>query len=385
MRFLISAFLMTFTVNSYAQANGTFWEWQNFVSIWRLETRIISLEETAIENTDAPSVVAGTDTQQWGPNIAAHSETNHIDSLTNTSTIAGGGYTNREQLIGSAELDPGYVAGSASIATISGGYDNVNNQQAGTIAGGAHHFLYGAGDHGTIGGGSSNSITYGSYSTIGGGGGFSTPHSISGTRATIAGGGGNTIDGHYNVISGGLNNAVYAHSSAIAGGRDNAIYAEYSLVAGNQSTILSHALGSMAIGNEVVSSSPGSINVSGRGNEGQSIVFNLNNQTINSETVYLLGKGVWTTPNIPENAIWSGEIHVTAASDSGLVSAYKVSFASTSSRVVAMSVTEDFADELGIGIPSLIIQNYRFLFNVTGVSGQTINWNATAVVSQANL
>jgi len=77
--------------------------------------------------SDLPALVDGFETERWGPNIVAHSETNAVDPLTHTNTIAGGGYYGRAQLIGNASVDPTYIPGGASIATISGGYNNVNN------------------------------------------------------------------------------------------------------------------------------------------------------------------------------------------------------------------------------------------------------------------
>lgn len=65
--------------------------------------------------------------------------------------------------------DTSYVAGTADVTTIVGGYDHVCNQIAGTIIGGGHHFIpYNSGGHSTIVGGS-NGKNAGSYAIIAGG------------------------------------------------------------------------------------------------------------------------------------------------------------------------------------------------------------------------
>jgi len=66
----------------------------------------------------------------------------------------------------SAETDGDYTSGNASVATISGGYDHLNNQLAGTIAGGGHNELRAGGSHGFIGSGSLNIHNGGNYGAI---------------------------------------------------------------------------------------------------------------------------------------------------------------------------------------------------------------------------
>jgi hypothetical protein len=331
---------------------------------------------------DAPKVVQSLDIR-WGPNIAAHSATNFIDPKTHTNVVSGGGYYGMHNAIGDSSVDPEYVPGTAIIATIGGGYDNINNQLAGTIAGGAHHILYNDGDHGTISGGSSNYIMAGSYSTIAGGGGGGAPQYITGERSTISGGGGNIIDSHYSTISGGMNNTIEGYAGTIGGGRNNSIFSSSSFATGFNNTILSHAAGSAVFGQDVASSSPGSINVSGRGKDGQAILFNLNNKTINNQRLNLLGTGSWTTPKIPEASIWTGDILVTGADTAGRAVAYKLTFVATS-KGVKMFRAEVLLDEIGVAEPSLAISSRRFLLYVNGGLGSTITWNATSTVSQAN-
>lgn len=99
--------------------------------------------------------------------ILAKPQVNSLDTSAVGSIIAGGGdsgTSSRNSTYGegggsNSEANeigegPAYVAGGADYATISGGYDNRNDQIAGTITGGAHHLLQSYGTHGWIGGGS---------------------------------------------------------------------------------------------------------------------------------------------------------------------------------------------------------------------------------------
>jgi hypothetical protein len=329
---------------------------------------------------DGPRVVDSESPVNRGPNISAHAQTNSIDPLVHTSTVSGGGYSGMAQRIGSSLIDPAYMPGSASIATIGGGYDNLNNQLAGTISGGAHHVLFGDGDHGSVGGGSWNMIVEGSYSTIAGG----TYNRVSNTGAVIGGGTYNILEGGYGVISGGHGNYLLGDTSGIGSGRDNSVYAPNSFAAGRELNILEHALGSAAFGYQVEVTAPGSLNISGRGAVGQSILVNMNNRTFDSQAVYLLGSGTWTTPKIPKNSVWSGEFHITVASASGQVSALTVNFAATADRIVSTTV-DTTVDELGVTPPTLTLNNRRILVSVNGVAGHSLTWNATGTISQANL
>ena len=105
------------------------------------------------------------------------------------------------------EDDTGYVAGSAHVATIGGGYDNICNQIAGTIAGGGHNFIkYNAGGHSVIGGGS--------YNVVGSNRGF-----IGGGRANAC-----TGTGEYHAIWTGQDNVVQnCNYGIILNGNDNEV------------------------------------------------------------------------------------------------------------------------------------------------------------------
>lgn len=317
---------------------------------------------------------------QWGPNITAHSETNIIDSMVHTSTIGGGGYAGRPNLIGTNIGDPLYVPGSARIALIDGGYDNTNNQLAGTIGGGAHHFLYSMGDHGTIGGGSTIAIWEGSYSTAGGGKNID----IYGSGVGVGGGIEILADCHYCFVGSGENLENYGYGSGIGAGRDIGVYAAFSFASGRYINIESHAFGSAAFGFGVDSTSPGSVNVSGRGKDGQGIFLNLNNKTVQNNVVHLLGAGTWTTPKIPDNSVWSGTLQLTVASDLGSVAVMEIKFVAASDRVVDVQVIEQI-DEIGVEQPIFSLVDRRILIYVAGESGHVLTWNASGVISQANL
>jgi len=110
----------------------------------------------------------------------------------------------------SRQADSGYVNGTAYVASILGGYDHLNNQIAGTIAGGGHNELRAAGNHAIIVGGSYNVQKAGLYSFIGGG----TQNQQSQDFGVIAGGWGNWITS---------DNVSGADESAIVVGQENQI------------------------------------------------------------------------------------------------------------------------------------------------------------------
>lgn len=157
------------------------------------------------------------------PNFAVYPEASSIDPATEGSSIWGVGWTVFPNKIGAiakplgpdgtnaAEwtLDSGYASASsnnASVATINGGYDHINNQIAGTICGGGHNFIqYNAGGHSFIGGGSYNWIQAG--------------------RSTIVAGTNNRIAGqvHNNILGGFTNKILNGSYHFILSGKDNVI------------------------------------------------------------------------------------------------------------------------------------------------------------------
>lgn len=106
--------------------------------------------------------------------------------------------------------DSAYINGRAYVATISGGYDHLNNQIAGTILGGGHNELRSGGNHATICGGSYHIQNAGLYSFIGGG----TQNEQSQDFGFIGCGWSNTINS---------NNVLNCQFSAIMSGNDNRV------------------------------------------------------------------------------------------------------------------------------------------------------------------
>ncbi|OHA15608.1 MAG: hypothetical protein A3B08_03440 [Candidatus Taylorbacteria bacterium RIFCSPLOWO2_01_FULL_43_44] len=167
-----------------------------------------------------------------------NSTDNEIESGLTSATISGGGASTWPQIIGTTTKprgtdlapagwanDTGYVVGSADVTTISGGYDNIVNQLAGTIVGGGHNFIkYNTSGHSIIGGGAYNLISAG-YSGI-----------FNGT--------GNTITGSeiYSGILAGYDNNVIGSYSAIIGGRSNDVNGNYSLSFGRRAQANAHGV-----------------------------------------------------------------------------------------------------------------------------------------------
>lgn len=151
-------------------------------------------------------------------NIVTSFDTNFIDPEVKGSSIFGIGWITFPNKIGFASKpvgtdytnpsewanDTGYTAATindASVATITGGYDHINNQIAGTICGGGHNFIqYNSEGHSLIGGGSYNwissgraAILYGTNNRVSGESNFNAVHN--GYTNKILGGGHNNILG----------------------------------------------------------------------------------------------------------------------------------------------------------------------------------------------
>ena len=205
--------------------------------------------------TEIPVQFVESNDNDLKPNICANSAFNTIDPLTDTNIIAGGGRSgNFPNKIGSPTKpngldvtpfgwvdDTGYVAGSASVATITGGYDGIQNQLAGVICGGGHNFMpYNVFAHSFIGGGSYN-VNAGGRGAIVGGRGNAIGNDVQ--FAFIGGGDGNIIrdqasfssilNGFYctvwgsarSIINGGLSNIIrcIGAGNIIASGENNTI------------------------------------------------------------------------------------------------------------------------------------------------------------------
>jgi len=146
-------------------------------------------------------------------------------------------------------VDSGYVAGSAAISTILGGYDHVCNQDAGCVVGGGHNYIqYNVGGHSCIFGGANNRID-GSRSVIIGG--TSCTVNNGGSFCVVVGGIYNTCQGQHAVIAGGDNNVCQGATSGILSGEDNTIASgatHSAAIAGQANTIGATADYAVALG-----------------------------------------------------------------------------------------------------------------------------------------
>jgi len=139
--------------------------------------------DTAAQVKTALSVV-GVRTDPSNQNVCVH-DWNVIEGGLTRCVISGGGASNYPNLIGSTVRPKGteapdpthplwtedvsYVTESAHVSTISGGYDNINNQLAGYCGGGGHNWLkWNAVGHSSIISGSFN-LNAGARSIIGNG------------------------------------------------------------------------------------------------------------------------------------------------------------------------------------------------------------------------
>lgn len=199
---------------------------------------------------------------------------NHADNAADGSAtvfIGGGGSASFPNLVGDtgkpagADFAPGdwdddasYVADSADVATIGGGYDNVNNQLAGTICGGGHNFLMGGLGQGQASVNGHSTIVGGSYNIISGGRSFigagrrnsidsdtlfgcivggDDNELIDGDYSTIGGGAANEVSGSYSCVLGGLTNTVSGDYASALGGQLNTVSGHYSVAAGESNTV----------------------------------------------------------------------------------------------------------------------------------------------------
>jgi len=189
------------------------------------------IEQLQTDVSNRPTVLVTNGTGTTYPNLCAHTAFNSIDAVADTSIIAGGGNTGYPNKIGAISkpvgasgthsdpaastdsvrglpwsTDSGYTSGFAKVATISGGYDNINNSIAGTISGGGHNFIpYHVNGHAAINGGSNNK-NHGGWTWIG-----------AGTGNTINSA---TLSTTYSGVACGLNNTINRSSKSFIGGGD---------------------------------------------------------------------------------------------------------------------------------------------------------------------
>jgi len=165
---------------------------------------------------------------QGASSFIQNAQYNTLEAGLTTGVLMGGNAT-YGNLIGSTGLptgpdwtpsgwsaDSGYVAGSATVAQILGGHDNIVNQTAGIIVGGGHNFVkYNAGGHSVIVGGSYQ-VNQGQYCFIGGG-----------RRNTIIGN-----SSAFSFIGGAEDVNIVGSWSGVASGSDIDITGDYSFAAG---------------------------------------------------------------------------------------------------------------------------------------------------------
>ena len=167
--------------------------------------------------------VSEVDSASTAKNVVLAPAYNIIDPTVGGSSITGIGWNVFPNKIGAVSkpvgtdgtnaaewpVDTGYASATtndASVAAISGGYDHINNQIAGTICGGGHNYIqYNVGGHSLICGGSYNWIQAG--------------------RSTIVAGTNNRITGqvHNTILGGFTNNILNGSYHFILSGKDNVI------------------------------------------------------------------------------------------------------------------------------------------------------------------
>ncbi len=124
-------------------------------------------------------------------------------------------------------------AAGGAWSVVGGGIGNDACDENSSILGGAYNGIGSAGhaDNETVGGGYGNSITYGSYSMIGGGV-YNVIGSAAGMASFVGAGQYNVVSADNGTIAGGYVNSVSSEYGAIAGGEHNAASGEGSYVGG---------------------------------------------------------------------------------------------------------------------------------------------------------
>lgn len=151
--------------------------------------------------------------------------------------------------------------GIAHVACVVGGYDNICNQEAGTLIGGGHNFLpYNSSGHSVLIGGGANqnagarsALVGGRNNTIWGGSATSAAGILAGDGNLVSASCSATIGGELCVVA-----ANASHSGALAG-KNCAVNAYYSASLGGWNNTVQSAHGfSLVAGREAKSEAPGS-------------------------------------------------------------------------------------------------------------------------------
>ena len=381
-----------------------------------------------------------------GPNFLCCAAVNAIDPHTHSVTVFGGlGDGSFPNLVGSSFAginggpDDSYVPGTASYASILGGYDNIDNTLAGIIitqhgrlytaathgmiAGGGyhwissgdsnsilggvqHHISSSAGDN-VIAGGANNAITGNSSASaiIGGSlenitgapysailGGYRNEISASGASQAIVGGSANGITGSgtAGAIVGGYSNTLSSSYGAIVGGYQNQVSGYAGAIVGGDTSEVSASYG-VAFGSGRVAYWPGGIHYGARN---QSVAGDRNNilvaqsaQTTSAVATGLSGYGNGIYPAIPVNtAAIANVILVGRQQHSDNIVAYSaiVVFHTGNGGVVTIDSQNWTRQVDGVGVaapPKISSATDQFAIMVTGKADTTIDWNADVRVA----
>jgi hypothetical protein len=382
-----------------------------------------------------------------GPNLLCCTPVNAIDPHVHSSTVFGGlGNGDFPNLVGAsfAGINGGpadtYVAGSASYATISGGYDNVDNALAGAIlstharlytaathgliiggglhwisngdsnsivggvqhhisslngdniiAGGAQNVITGQGSASAIIGGAQQTISGGAYSAIVAG--YSNSISAPAAAQTIIGGVSNTISGAatFAAIAGGHNNVVSSNFGSIVGGYDNSVSGYAGAIVGGDTSQVT-APYAVAFGSGRVASWPGGVFYGARNQttpgDRNNLIVAQSGQTSNATPQGLSGYGTGDYPSIPSNTAGIARVMIVGRQQhSNNVVAYTgvvVFHSGNGGIVVADSQSwSKQVDQIGVAAQPALQSGANDLFAllVTGKAATIVDWNADVQVA----
>lgn len=346
---------------------------------------------------------------------------------------------------GTRDADDGYVAGAALVAAIIGGYDNVNNSQAGMIAA-QHSMIYSLSDHSSIWGGSKHTIESGAmFATIQGGtnnriqgnglyGGIFNSDSCSlldgstqdksGFRATIIGSQSSSIKARNSFVSGGTNvtvgeSASYASVFGVATGTltngahmgagganvsmGGTTASDYSFSWGEGITVnadrtfsvgdghtVSYSYVVATGGNTIAPFAGAKVHSSrqrgGTAGNNQSLEWVASNETTDTTTTRLSTYGSASYPTQPQNSVVTGTCWITGVSDAGVSSAFKIDFVSTRGTDTPTIVQTKTVINDGLSLPTDPTMNATtggiYRVQVVGLASTNIRWTANFIGNQ---
>lgn len=223
----------------------------------RKTNRVEVVDSGSAIGVDEPTVILG------------YTDGNAVASDLGAGFIVGGEGPNFNNVIGgdgSSTVNDGDNPNVASTGTNADysviiGLDCVAGGQASYIRG-FHNYTAIGSDHGTIGGGSVQTISAGSYGTIGGGSG----HDVSGDYATIAGGIASSASANGATVGGGNGNAASQTSATVAGGESNTASGTQATVGGGEGNTASANDATVSGGKDNTASDTGAAVGGGDGN-----------------------------------------------------------------------------------------------------------------------